>query len=111
MSDIESTLSDYNIMLAEAAILSDKLIPENSPIPPSISHQYYDDVKEGWEWINRDDVPVTSYKLVASNANGLATYGFYKAKSGKIYIINAYLNNIIYVFVPSKNMDCLKNIL
>ncbi len=108
---IEIKLSEQFIEMAENAILSDKLIDENNDLTPCISLQYYDDAEEGWNWINRDDISVTSYLLFASNAYGCTSYGFYKAKSGKIYIIQAYVNDIEHVFIPSKNIDCLKNVI
>lgn len=108
---IEIKLSEKFIEMAENAILSDKLIDENNELTPCISLQYYDDVEEGWNWINQENISITSYILFASNAYGYTSYGFYKAKSGKIYIIQAYLNDILRVFVPSKNIDCLKNII
>jgi hypothetical protein len=39
------------------------------------------------------------------------SYGFYKANNGKIYIIEAWDNNITKVYIPSKKWDCLTNII
>lgn len=108
---IEIKLSEKFIELSEEAILSDKLVDEDTFLKPCISYKDYDSVEDGWNWINQEDVLVTSYTLVASNAYGYTSYGFYKAKSGKIYMIQAYLNDIQHIFVPSKNIDCLKNLI
>lgn len=107
----EMKLSENYIIMVEEALLTNKLVPDDCSRQPSISYQYYDDAEECWEWINKDDTPLTSYKIFASNSYGFTTYGFYKSKSGNIYIIEAYVNNISHIYIPSKNIDCLKDIL
>lgn len=44
----------------------------------------------------------TSYMLFGSNAYGCTSYGFYKTKNNKIYIIEAFVNNISCYYDPQK---------
>ncbi len=106
-----STLSEQSINLAEKAIQSDKLILEDSNIQPSISYQYYNTAEEAWKLITGENVPINSYILFASNSYGYISYGFYKSNNNNIYIIEAYLNNISKVYVASKKIDCLTNLI
>jgi hypothetical protein len=41
------------------------------------------------------------YIQYASNGFGFQSYGFYNANNGKIYIIEAYMNKISKIYVPS----------
>lgn len=104
-----SSLSEENIIATEEAILSDKLVPKESLVVPSISCQYYDDAEEGWKFIQNSKI--NSYFQFASNALGMTSYGFYKANNGQIYIIEAWINEIRKIYIPSKNIDCLKNLI
>ena len=104
-----STLSEEYIIAAEQAILSDILVPKTSLVVPSISCQYYDEAEEAWKFIQNSQK--NSYRQFASNALGMSSYGFYKANNGQIYIIEAWINEIRNVYIPSKNIDCLKNLI
>lgn len=82
-------LSESNIELVECFIKNN----EHNTICPYLSYNdiegaqyFYDQIKQ---------MPVTSYTLFASNANGYTSYGFYKSKENKIYIIEAFINNIL----------------
>jgi hypothetical protein len=103
-----NTLSEEYINAAEQAILSDKLVPKDTSTP-SISYQYYDDAENEWKLIQNDNI--NSYRQFASNGMGMTSYGFYKANNGKIYIIEAFLNKISKIYLPSKRIDCLRNII
>lgn len=43
----------------------------------------------------------TDYILFGSNAFGMTSYGFYKTKDDKIYIIEAYINKISKYYNPN----------
>ena len=102
-----SRLSPEFIEAAEQALLSDVLVPEESNNVPSISCQYYDYAIEMWNDINKEDVPLNTYLQFASNAMGMRSYGYYKANNGKIYIIEAFMNEITDIYVPSNKIECL----
>jgi len=104
-----TTLSEEYIIAAEEAILSDKLIPKDSLVVPSISCQYYNDAETEWNFIKNSEK--NSYRQFASNAYGMSSFGFYKANNGQIYIIEAWINEIVKVYIPSKNIACLKNLI
>jgi hypothetical protein len=104
-----SVLSERNIELAE------KFILENSVkiIGASLSICDIENGKICFEQIK--NMPPTSYTLFGSNAYGMTSYGFYKAKNEQIYIIEAFCNNInayydpkIYGFV-SENVSVVTN--
>lgn len=99
-----SSLSEYNIDLAEKAILSTKLVND---ISPCISCRDYELAHKSWKLINKTDTPCTSYILFASNAFGFTSFGFYKAKNGNVYIIEAYINEIQKIYIPNENMSFL----
>lgn len=100
-------LSQSNIDAAEKAIMSDMLVTDGSV--PSISMEYYENAEN--EWRNIQDDTMFSYRLFASNAYGMQSYGFYKANDGKIYIIDAWMNEIRRIYIPSDKIDCLKNLI
>ena len=106
-----SKFSEELIIITELAIQSDKLIPidDEDNYLPSISYRHYDDAKYCWNIINKSDK--NYYLQFADNAMGMASYGFYKANNGQIYIIEAWANKITNVYIPSKKWDCLKNII
>lgn len=101
-------VSKEYIDLVETAILSNKLVPYGLD-QPNISLKYYENAEIEWNIIKNADI--NSYSQFASNACGLISYGFYKATNSKIYIIEAFLNEITYVYIASKNIDCLKDLI
>lgn len=101
-------LSHYNVQRAENAINSDKLQPVENNYMLSISCQYYPEAEMYYKEILKETTPVTSYIRFASNGYGFQTYGFYKGRDKKIYIIDTYLEDIQKVFVPDKNIECLE---
>jgi len=103
-------LSQHNIDLVENWLLSDKFLNQNNHIVPSISYNDYDLAEEYYKEIRQPDIPINSYYLFASNAYGYTSYGFYKASNGKIYIVEAFMNEIKNVYIPSSNIDCLKKV-
>ena len=101
-----SRLDEELITKVEEAIQSDMLCSENEIC---ISCRYYQDAAETWKLIKNSEK--NSYKYFASEGNGMTSYGFYKANNGEIYIIEAWVNMITKVYIPSKKWDCLKNII
>ena len=95
-----SKCSQKMIDSCEAAILSDKLMPKDYDNLPAISYSDYKSTKVGWKFINEADK--NYYMQFASNASGFTSYGFYKANDGKIYIIEAYINEISRIYTPTK---------
>lgn len=104
-----SKFSQQVIDITEKTLLSDKLMPEDTDKLPAISYRDYDDAKNGWNFIKNSEK--NYYIQFASNGAGMSSYGFYKANNEKIYIIEAWVNEIINIYVPSKKWDCLKNLL
>ncbi len=106
-----SNLSQYNIEMVEKAIKSDKLLSNEMNKNISISYQYYDLAELSYKEMIKEETPATSYCRFASNAYGYQVYGFYKAIDGTIYIVDTYMENINNLYIPDKNIDCLKHIL
>ena len=104
-------LSQYNIERVEEALKSDKLQDIDKNYYLSISCQYYDDAEFCYKEMIKESTPVTSYLRFAANGYGFQTYGFYKARDGKVYIVDTYLENIQKIFVPDKNIQCLENVI
>lgn len=102
-----SKFSEELINITEAAIISDKLVPKDCDNVPAISCSDYYTAETGWKIINKCDK--NYYLQFGSNAGGFTSYGFYKANNGQIYIIEAWVNEIKKVYVPTKNWDCLTN--
>ncbi len=93
-------LSEENIELAEKFIVNNpckKGYPCLSISDTAYAVICYQDIK--------DSLP-TSYILFGSNAYGCTSYGFYKTKNNKIYIIEAYINNIVSYY-DTENCDFL----
>ena len=101
--------SQQLIDITEQAILSDKLMAKDTNNLPAISYRDYEDAESGWNIIKNSEK--NYYIQFASDGAGMCSYGFYKANNGKIYIIQAWVNNITKVYIPSKKWDCLKNII
>lgn len=103
-------LSEANIERAEEAIMT-KLNTIDDNYKLSISYQYYDIAEICYKEIIKETTPITSYISFASNGCGYQNYGFYKARDGKIYIIETSMEHINGVFIPDKNIDCFKDII
>lgn len=101
-------LTENNINLVEEAINDNKIIRYESY--PCISYRDYENAELMWNLISANNVPITSYLKFASNSYGLISYGYYKAKNGNIYIVEAYINHITNIYIPSENIDCIKNV-
>lgn len=99
-------LPEQLIIEAEEAILSDKLMPKDFDNLPAISYKDYEDAEYGWNLINKSDK--NFYIQFASNGAGYTSYGFYKANNGEIYIIEAWVNKIQKIYIPTKKWDCLE---
>ena len=84
-------------------------MPKDTDRIPSISYQYYEDAESGWNTIKNSEN--NYYIQFASNGSGMSSYGFYKANNGEMYIIEAWVNNITRVYIPSKRWDCLQNVI
>lgn len=106
-----SVLNTKLIELIEQEILSGKLITDCNDDNLSISYKYYERAESKWKLITQEDAPIHSYHLFAENAYGMTSYGFYKAKNGKIYIIVAYIDNITQIYIPSKKCHFLQNLI
>jgi hypothetical protein len=83
-----NSLSESNINLAETYILNNKPkdgYPVLSLCDAEFAKEIYNDfIKE----------PVTSYSLFGSNAYGMTSYGFYKTKDERVFILEAFVNNL-----------------
>jgi len=104
-------LSDANILIAEQAIKSDKLCPIENNHMLSISFKDYYLAELAYKEMIKDTRQNTSYFIFGGNSYGMQAFGFYKSIDGKIYIIDSWMGNIQRVFIPDKNIDCLKHII
>jgi hypothetical protein len=102
------SLSKKLIEEIENAILSCKLVTDTS-IQPTIYLKHYENAEIEWNNIQKSEI--NSYSQFASSSCGTVSYGFYKANSGKIYIIESFINEINYIYLVSKKIDCLKDII
>lgn len=104
---------EEHIDMTEDIILNDKVysINKNYMLNCNISLEYYDMAKEGYKEMIKEETLVTTYMNFAYNAGGMQCYGFYKAKNGKVYIIDSFINNIRGIFIPDKNIDCLRDVI
>jgi len=95
-------LSESNINILEEFINLNK----PNEMLPAISECYREQAIQDWKIINDDNTPNTTYLQFASAAYGMVSYGFYKTKSGCIYMITAYCNEITayYIISPSWNI-------
>ena len=94
-------LSDANIELSEKYIFDNKCnkgYPVLSICDEANAVIGYSEIKE---------LPPTSYVYFGSNAYGMTSYGFYKTRDNKIYIIEAFCNNITTYYSP-ENCEFLK---
>lgn len=104
-------LSLSNIDKVEEALQTDKLQSIEDNYKVSISFQYFAFAKLGYTEMLKETTKVTSYLQFAFNAGGMRTYGFYKAKNSKIYIIDSWLGDIENIFIPDKNIECFMDII
>ena len=105
---MSTKFSQKLIDITEEAILS-KLMPKETDKIPAISYRDYEDAENGWNLIKNSEN--NHYIQFASNGFGMSSYGFYKANNGEIYIIEAWVNEITRVYIPSKRWDCLQNVI
>ena len=103
---MSTKFSQQLIDITEEAIISHI---NNTDNLPAISYRDYEEAENGWNIIKNSEK--NHYIQFASNGYGCQSYGFYKANNGKIYIIEAYMNEITKVYIPSKKWDCLQNII
>jgi len=85
-------LSQSNIELLENFITTNE--PYSSDLLPAISECYRDDAIKDWKTINEPNTPVSSYLQFASAGAGMTSYGFYKTKDGRIFLVSAWCNNL-----------------
>lgn len=98
--------SQKRIDITEEAVQNDINTTDHLP---QISYRDYNDAENGWNIIKNSEK--NHYIQFASNGSGYQSYGFYKANNEKIYIIEAWMNNITKVYIPSKKWDCLQNVI
>ena len=106
---MSTKFSQELIDITEAAILSDRRMEKDTANVPAISYRDYEAAEYGWKIITNSES--NHYIQFGSNAGGMQSYGFYKATDGKIYIIQAWVNAITKVYIPSKKWDCLHNVI
>jgi len=100
-------ISQKNINIIEDFITNDNIKKSDIFKTPCISLEYYDDMRETWTLIQNDDK--NSYYYFASNGGGMNSYGFYKANNGKIYIVDAFINDIRSIYMITDNFHFLKD--
>ena len=83
-------LSEENIEYLEEFIKLHNPLPE-TPCP---SDSDMAKAKRMWDKISNCETPITSYYQFGSNSFGMISYGFYKSRSNKIYMIVAYINEV-----------------
>lgn len=88
-------LSEENIKLVENFINNNNC----DNLYPNLSFNDVENAKLCYQEIK--NLPITSYILFGSNAFGMTSYGFYKTKDDKIYIIEAYINKISKYYNPN----------
>ncbi len=94
-------LSQSNIELLENFIATNQ--PYSSDLLPAISECYRNDAINDWKTINEPETPVTTYLQFASAALGMTSYGFYKTKDQRIFLVSAWCNelNSYYEITPT----------
>jgi hypothetical protein len=99
-------LNQENIDLVENCIAlssrSPKFITNENPRFPSISYRYYDNALQIYNMLKTE--PVNSYEIFASNGMGYQSFGMYKANNEKIYIVEARMNSLSYVYEIGSKM-------
>jgi hypothetical protein len=92
-------LNQTNINIVESIIMDapeTKFITNSDNKCPSISYRYYPDARFIYNEIKT--APINSYELFASNGMGYQSYGFYKASNEKMYIIEASMESVSYIY-------------
>ena len=89
---MDRQLCEKNIKLVESFIQSHE--PSKSDYP-AISYRDQDNAIEYFNEISKEETPITSYYLFASNSMGMTSYGYYKSKEGKIFIIEAFMQEVV----------------
>jgi hypothetical protein len=87
-------------------------IKNNNPsqMLPAISECYRNQAIEDWNYINDSSTPNTTYLQFASSAMGMNSYGFYKSKSGKIYLLSAFVNSLSYYCIIDSQWEFLRSL-
>jgi hypothetical protein len=98
-------LSQSNIELLENFIATNE--PYSSDLLPAISEYYRDDAIKDWKTINDPNTPITSYLQFASAALGMTSYGFYKTKDGRIFLVSAWCNDLNSYYHVNSNWHIL----
>ncbi len=100
-------LSDNNIERIENLLKG-----KGRSLYPSLSNRDLLPAKEAFAKIQ--DLPLHSYIVFGSNAGGMTSYGFYKSTSNKIYIIEAFCNELTTYYdsydelwIIVNNLNCL----
>ena len=89
-----SKLPEQLIIETEEAILSDKLMSDDYDNLPAISYRDYEDIKYGWDLINKSDAIsfnsfVSTISSSSSNVNVLITFLY------SLYIITSFSSYIV----------------
>jgi hypothetical protein len=100
---MSSQLSEENIELVESFIQNNKA----NIGYPSLSYIGQEEAIYYLQEISKEETPVTSYYLFASNAFGMTSYGYYKSKEGQIYIIEAFIQGILGYYNVDNDWDFL----
>lgn len=96
---MQNLLSQENIELIENFIATNE--QHSSDFLPAISEKYREYAIESWNYINDIQTSPTSYIQFAEGAYGMSSYGFYKSKNERVFLINAFCNQpISYYDVP-----------
>jgi hypothetical protein len=103
---MQQKLSEYYINKVEDFIVNHN--PNNEY--PAITYYDREQAIDDWNTINSPETTTSSYFRFAENAFGMVVYGFYKAKNGKIYIINSYCNKIQCYYNIDSNWTFITNI-
>lgn len=105
LNQMSLRLNQINIDLVENCIanLDNKYVPNEHPRFPSISYQYYYSALNAYNTIK--SAPVNSYELFASNGMGYQSFGMYKANNEKIYIVEANMETLSFVYEMGSKFD------
>lgn len=98
-------LNQNNVDAIENCISTpdNKYVTNEEPRFPSISYQYYYSALNAYNTIKLS--PVNSYELFASNGMGFQTFGMYKANNEKIYIVEAHMEQLSFVYEMGSKFD------
>ena len=101
-----SQLSNKNIELLE------RFIETHSPSEtmPSLPETYRESAIIEWEEISDPHTVPTSYYIFASASNGMTSFGFYKSKNNKIYIVKSFCNELTDYYNVDSEWSFLKTL-